>query len=107
MAAIAAVLAWTGAPDAAARTRVITLFGINFTLHLLWSPLFFKWKRPDWAMIEMPLLWLSILGLMVGLVPYSSWAPWLLAPISRLGELRHVDQLGDRQTQMARSTQLK
>ena len=80
MAAIAAVLSWTGAPDAAGRTRVLSLFAINFTLHLVWSPLFFKWKRPDWAMIEMPLLWLSILALIIGLAPFSHWVPWLLAP---------------------------
>lgn len=80
MAAVAAVLAWTGAPDQVGRMWVVGLFAVNFVLHLAWSPLFFKWKRPDWAMIEMPLLWASILALMVGLAPYSAWVPWLLAP---------------------------
>lgn len=80
MAAAAGVLSWHGAPDEAGRVRVVSLFAVNFMLHLLWSPLFFKWKRPDWAMIEMPLLWLSILALIVGLQPYSDWVPWLLAP---------------------------
>ena len=56
------------------------MFAVNFLLHLVWSPLFFKWKRPDWAMAEMPLLWLSILAMIVALPPYSAWAPWLLAP---------------------------
>ena len=59
---------------------VLGLFAVNFVLHLVWSPLFFKWKRPDWAMIEMPALWLSILAMIVELAPYSDWVPWLLTP---------------------------
>ncbi len=78
--AISAVLSWDGAPDGAARLRVVVAFAVNFCLHLLWSPLFFKWKRPDWAMVEMPFLWASILAIMVVVAPYSAWAPWLLVP---------------------------
>ena len=80
LAAWAGVLAWTGAPDAGARWRVGGLFGLNMVLHALWSPLFFTLRRPDWALVEVPLLWLSVLALMVGLAPYSALAPWLLAP---------------------------
>ena len=78
--AYAGVLSWEGAPDGSARLRIVALFGVNFVLHLLWSPLFFKAKRPDWAMVEMPVLWLSIVAMMVGLAPYSDTAPWLLLP---------------------------
>ena len=78
--AYAGVLSWDGAPDDAARLRIVGLFAVNFVLHLLWSPLFFKAKRPDWAMVEMPVLWVSIVAMMVGLAPFSSAAPWLLAP---------------------------
>ena len=78
--AYAGVLSWEGAPDDAARLRIVGLFAVNFVLHLLWSPLFFKAKRPDWAMVEMPVLWVSIVAMMVGLAPFSSAAPWLLAP---------------------------
>ena len=78
--AIVGVLAWRGAPDAAAQTRIIALFAVNFLLHLVWSPIFFKWKRPDWAMAEMPLLWISIVAMIVGLQPYTPWAAPLLAP---------------------------
>ena len=79
-AAVAGVLAWRGAPDAAARTQVALLFGANWVLHLLWSPLFFKLKRPDWALAENALLWLSVLALFIGLRPYSVAASWLFAP---------------------------
>lgn len=80
LAAWAGVLAWTHAPDAAARWRIALLFGANALLNLGWSPLFFVLRRPDWALVEAPLLWLSVLALMVGLAPYSGTAPWLLAP---------------------------
>lgn len=76
----AGVLAWTHAPDNAARWRIGVLYAVNMVLHALWSPLFFTLKRPDWALIEAPLLWLSVLGLVVGLAPYSSLAAWLLSP---------------------------
>jgi tryptophan-rich sensory protein len=47
---------------------------------MLWSPLFFNLRRPDWALIEVPFLWLSIVALMLGLAPISSASVWLLTP---------------------------
>jgi tryptophan-rich sensory protein len=47
---------------------------------MLWSPLFFNLKRPDWALIEVPFLWLSIVALMFGVAPFSILASWLLLP---------------------------
>ncbi len=80
MAAWAGVLAWEGAPDARARTIVVLLFAANALFHFLWSPLFFKWRRPDWALMEVVFLWLSIVALMIGLRPYSETASWLMVP---------------------------
>jgi tryptophan-rich sensory protein len=80
LAAWAGVSAWSHAPDEAAHIRVLVLFGLNIVLHMLWSPLFFNLRRPDWALIEVPFLWLSILALMVGLYPYSHLASLLLLP---------------------------
>ena len=80
LAAWAGVLAWTHASGLRDQLHVSLLFGANIGLHMLWSPLFFNLKRPDWALIEVPFLWLSILGLMIGLAPLSSLAAWLLAP---------------------------
>ena len=47
---------------------------------MLWSPLFFNLRRPDWALIEVPFLWLSIVAWMLGLAPISSASVWLLTP---------------------------
>ena len=72
----------TEAVTPAARTGVWALFTANFVFHLLWSPLFFKWKRPDWALAENVLLWLSVVSLMV-LLPRlvgDSFVGWLNVP---------------------------
>lgn len=78
--AAAGVLAWRGAPGGTARAWVIGLFAVNAALNVLWSPLFFKLRRPDWALIEVIFLWLSIVALIVGLNGDSRWASWLLVP---------------------------
>jgi tryptophan-rich sensory protein len=44
------------------------------------EPLFFALKRPDWALAEVPFLWLSIAALMLGVGRYSTFAIWLLSP---------------------------
>jgi tryptophan-rich sensory protein len=80
MAAASGVFAWTHAHDPGAHRRIALLFGANFCCHLLWSPLFFKLKRPDWALFEVVFLWLSILALVIGLARYSAVASWLVAP---------------------------
>jgi tryptophan-rich sensory protein len=85
MAAASGVLAWqspqaAGAHAAAAHWRIALLFGANFCCHLIWSPLFFKLKRPDWALFEVVFLWLSILALVIGLARYSIVASWLVVP---------------------------
>ncbi|QUL38741.1 TspO/MBR family protein [Erythrobacter sp. JK5] len=73
-------LAWRGAPSPSDKTIVGALFAVNFILHLAWSPLFFKAKRPDWALVENFFLWLSVLSLCVVLPAYSPLAGWLNVP---------------------------
>jgi tryptophan-rich sensory protein len=72
----------TQAPSPEARMGVWALFIANFVLHFLWSPLFFKWKRPDWALAENMFLWLSVVGLMVVLprLVGNPFAGWLNVP---------------------------
>jgi tryptophan-rich sensory protein len=80
LAAWSAVIAWRAAPDAAARTDVIILFTTNAVCHLLWSPLFFRARRPDWALVEVVFLWASLVALVVGLWPISHQASLLIVP---------------------------
>jgi tryptophan-rich sensory protein len=80
LAALSAVLAWQSARTRAARRWIVGLFGLNAFLNILWTMLFFRFHRPDWALLEVGLLWLSIAVLMVVLAPHSRAASWLLAP---------------------------
>ena len=80
LAAWSAVIAWNAAPDAATRTEVVILFAVNAVFHALWSPLFFRARRPDWALIEVVFLWASLVALVVGLWPISHTASLMIAP---------------------------
>jgi translocator protein len=98
LAAASAVLAWRGAPSRRDIETIVGLFALNGFLNILWSLLFFQVKRPDWALGELVVLWLSIVLLMVVtgrqsrpaallLLPYLIWvsfAGWLNWEIVRL-----------------------
>jgi translocator protein len=81
---VSAVYAWRNAGNRAQREWVIGLFALNGFFNVLWSTLFFAMRRPDWALIEVALLWLSILLPMIVfwrfakpaslyLLPYLAW----------------------------------
>ena len=78
--AFSAWLAWQAADTARLRRRVAGLFGGNALLNILWSALYFKLQRPDWALLEVLGLWLSIALLLLGLWRVSRWASALLLP---------------------------
>ena len=80
LAAWAGVLAWTRTTSVADHVHIAALFAANMIFHALWSPLFFNLQRPDWALVEVPFLWLSILGLIIGLGSISPISGLLLAP---------------------------
>ncbi len=80
LAAFSAGLAWNAAPDSQSRATVVILFGLNALFHALWSPLFFKLRRPDWALVEVVFLWLSLVALVIGLMPISRPASLLILP---------------------------
>jgi benzodiazapine receptor len=80
LASLSAFLAWRDAPDRGSRLMIAILFIANGIANILWSPLFFKLRRPDWALWEVPFLWLSILVPIVLLYPISRNASLLLVP---------------------------
>lgn len=90
LAAASAVAAWRRAANASARWWVVSLFAVNGGLNVLWSALFFAMKRPDFALIEVVVLWLSILlpivlfwrGARIAsylLTPYLAWVTFATA----------------------------
>ena len=80
LAVIAAALAWTAAATPGARTAIFIVLLVNSVLNIAWSGFFFKLRRPDWALVEVALLWLSILALIVVLGAASRAAGLLLLP---------------------------
>lgn len=78
--ATAGVVAWNDAPDSVARWRLIVLFAVNAVLNLAWTPLYFKARHPDWALIELVPFWVSILTLILFCVRFSPRSAALLAP---------------------------
>ena len=55
-------------------------YGVQLLLNAGWSAVFFGLHRPDLALGEIVLLWLSILATIVGFAPVSAAAAWLLVP---------------------------
>jgi tryptophan-rich sensory protein len=80
LAVVSGVLGWYAAPDGGARAFMVLLFGVNALFNIGWTWLFFRLHRPDWALIEVPLLWLSILALVVLLWPWTLPAALALLP---------------------------
>lgn len=78
--AISASFAWQAAQTTQAQRRVWLLFGVNALLNVLWSALYFKLHRPDWALGEWVLLWLSVLSLVLGFWTSSRRAAYLNLP---------------------------
>jgi len=82
--ALAGVTGWLAMPSWREREWLLGMFALNGFLNILWSLLFFRLHRPDWAVIEVLGLWLSVAALIiiiwrrsmtgaVLLIPYLLW----------------------------------
>ncbi len=81
---IAGVRAWRRAGHGPQREWLLALFACNAFVNVLWSLLFFRLHRPDWALLEVGVLWSSVLALVILLgrrdplgggllLPYLAW----------------------------------
>lgn len=77
---IASVRAWRRAETLGTKRVLIAAFTLNGGLNFLWSVLFFTLRRPDWALVEVVFLWLSILSLVVLCGRLSRLSGLLLMP---------------------------
>jgi tryptophan-rich sensory protein len=80
LAALSGLLYWWREERRDARLQILCVFLGNAFLNTLWSLLFFRLERPDWALYEVGFLWLSILVLMLMLRRESGTAAALLIP---------------------------
>jgi translocator protein len=77
--AVALARAWKVAPAGRERHAITTAAVLNGLLNIAWSAVFFTLRRPDWALIEVALLWLSIVWLIAICRRHDRWAPaWLM-----------------------------
>lgn len=78
--ALAGVRAWRRTRDVAGRGRLLVTYALNALLNILWSVLFFTLRRPDWALVEVVALWLSVVLLILVSGRRDRAAGWLLVP---------------------------
>ena len=80
LAAVSGAKAWRGLTHPRERAGMVCLFGLNALFNVGWSALFFLAQRPDLALLEVGLLWSSVLLLIVLLWRPVRTAAWLLVP---------------------------
>jgi benzodiazapine receptor len=81
---VAAWLVWRQGWDNPQVQVALTIFGVQLLLNLFWSLIFFGWRSPSWAALEIVVLWgfilattalfyrvESVAGLL--LIPYQLW----------------------------------
>jgi len=88
--AIAAWLVWRKPSTSSSRLDALMVFGLQLTLNLLWTPIFFHFHQLLTSVVVIALLWLAILAtiLMFGrvsrlaaalLLPYFAWVSFAAA----------------------------
>lgn len=77
---LAAISAWLATPPGGEREWLVGLLALNGLANTVWSLLFFRLHRPDWAMIEAIGLWLSVAALVVFVWRRSIAGALLLLP---------------------------
>lgn len=74
---------WFGIGGKKERTEIdnaLRLYGIHLIFNALWSVIFFGFRRIDWALAEILVLWSLILGTLTRFYRIDARAGWLLVP---------------------------
>ena len=78
--ALSGATAWRAMNSTVQRRQLLVAWALNAFFNVLWSLLFFRLHRPDWAQMEVGLLWLSVAVLMALSWGVHRGAAWLLLP---------------------------
>jgi tryptophan-rich sensory protein len=76
--ALSLYFAWTSAKKQ--KTKIAAVYGINFLLNILWSVLFFTFRKPNLAFFELIILEFSILLMIFTVLKINKKSAWLLVP---------------------------
>ena len=77
MIALSGWLVWR---EAGLGGAALPLYALQLILNAAWTPIFFGLRRPDLAVIEIVMLWASIVATIALFHPISPSAAWLLVP---------------------------
>lgn len=77
---LSAVMAWEAGTGPESRRALIAAYAVNAVFNVAWSAIFFRMRRPDWALVEVVGLWLSVLALVLVTARVSVPATLLLLP---------------------------
>ena len=92
--ATAGVIGWETASSRVASSLMLGLLALNGGFNIAWSYLFFTKRRPDWALIDIAPLWLTIAALIATISQFSPFGAWMLVPyllwVSFAGYLNYV-----------------
>jgi benzodiazapine receptor len=80
MMGIAFFLIWKSNAAATLKNIALRIYFIQLAFNFLWSFLFFYMHQPGWALVDILLLWVSIILTMFAFKKVSVTAPWLLLP---------------------------
>ncbi|MFL6230997.1 MAG: TspO/MBR family protein [Pyrinomonadaceae bacterium] len=78
--AVAAWLVWREHGFAGGAAHALVSFAVQLCLNVLWSVIFFGWKRKGLALAEIVLLWLAILTTTIAFHRLTPAAGWLMSP---------------------------
>ncbi len=68
------------AASSEALPTMLIVYGVSLAFNGAWSGLFFGLKRPDWALIDLIFLWLSIVVQIIVFASIDTEAAWLVVP---------------------------
>ena len=77
---VAAFLVWRKGLATKGVKAALLLFAVQLALNGLWSILFFGLRSPGWALVEIGLLGLAIVGTLIAFWRLTTAAGWLVVP---------------------------
>jgi len=77
---ISLYLIWKSDATPSLKWLAILLFALQLALNFFWSLIFFNQHAIGWALVEIIVLWLSILATIFVFARINNTAAWLLVP---------------------------
>ena len=78
--ALSLYFSWINSKSSDVRKEIVIVFGINFLLNIFWSVLYFGLKSPQYAFVEIFILWVSIIVMIYTTYKIDRKAAYLLIP---------------------------